>query len=155
MNRERILPRGLEEALERHMQDFQAGRIQCAECVLQTMADFYGYNSEAIPRIATAFGGGIAGMQDACGAYTGGAMIIGMRMGRDHPGGNREPAVAACKELRAFISERCGGINCRSIVGEWDFNEQRQAFRAEGGKHQTVCEPLIAAVCRYLAGACQ
>jgi len=141
----------LEKALEKRMQDFQAGRIQCAECVLMTMAEFYGYTDPAIPRIATAFGGGMAGMQNACGAYTGGAMVIGMLMGRDEPGGDREPAVAACKALRAFLSERYEGVDCSAIVGKWDFVKQRQAFRAEGGKHQTVCEPLVAAVCRYLA----
>jgi tRNA G37 N-methylase TrmD len=61
--------------------------------------------------------------------------------------------VAACKALRAFICGRCGGVDCRDIVGEMDFAKSREAFRAEGGMHQTVCEPLVEAVCRYLAGA--
>jgi len=141
----------LEEALSKRMQDFQIGRIQCAECVLLTMADFFNLQDAAIPRIATAFGGGIASFQDVCGAYTGGAMAIGMRLGRDHPGGDRDAAVAACKDLHSFISSQYGGINCRAIIGQWDFAKQREAFRAEGGMHQTVCEPLVAAVCRYLA----
>ncbi|MCL1854155.1 MAG: C-GCAxxG-C-C family protein [Clostridia bacterium] len=143
----------LEHALEKNMRHFQAGRIQCAECVLTTMAEYYGFDTPVIPRIATAFGGGIAGMQNACGAYTGGAMVIGMVMGRDEPGGNREPAVTACKALRAAITERCGSVDCSAIVGKWDFGLQGHVFRADGGKHQTVCEPLVAAVCRYLASA--
>jgi len=141
----------LNQILDQRMQDFKAGRIQCAETVLITIAEYHGWKSPAIPRIATAFGGGIAAMQDACGAYTGGAMAIGMLMGRDEPGGDRDSAVAACKALRAFICERHGGVDCRDIVGEMDFAAQREAFRAEGGKHQTVCEPLVEAVCRYLA----
>ena len=141
----------LEQILEGRMRDFKAGRIQCAETVLSTMAAYWGWDDPAIPRVATAFGGGMAGLQNACGAYTGGAMAIGMLMGRDEPGGDREPAVAACKALRAFICERCGGVDCRDIVGEMDFAKQREEFRGEGGKHQTVCEPLVAAVCRYLA----
>ena len=145
----------LEQALETYIREFQAGRVQCAECVLLTMSAYYGISDPAIPRVATAFGGGIAGMQNACGAYTGGAMVIGMLMGRDGPGGEREAAVTACRSLRAFIEDRRGSVDCRAIVGEWDFRvpAQSQAFRAEGGKHQTVCEPLVAAVCRYLAGA--
>jgi len=142
----------LNQIIEARMQNFAAGRIQCAETVLSVMADYYGWEDPAIPRVATAFGGGMAAMQNACGAYTGGAMAIGMLMGRDEPGGDREPAVAACKALRAFICERCGGVDCRDIVGEMDFAKNREAFRAEGGKHQTVCEPLVEAVCRYLAG---
>ncbi|MCL2544665.1 MAG: C-GCAxxG-C-C family protein [Clostridia bacterium] len=148
MNEEHLNP-----ILENRMRDFQAGRIQCAETVLTVMAEYYGWKDRAIPRVATAFGGGIAAMQDACGAYTGGAMVIGMLMGRDEPGGDREPAVAACKALRAFICEGYGGADCRDIVGKMDFVAQREAFRGEGGKHQTVCEPLVEAVCRYLADA--
>jgi len=143
----------LEPLLEKSMLDFQAGRIQCVECVLTVMAGYYGWKDPTIPRIATAFGGGIAGMQNACGAYTGGAMVIGLLMGRDRPGDDRETAVNACKALRALIRERCGSVNCAGILGEMDFVAQRQAFRAKGGKHETVCEPLVAAVCRYLAGA--
>jgi len=142
----------MEQILKNRMQDFKSGRIQCAETVLLTMAEHYGWDDPAIPRIATAFGGGMAGRQNACGAYTGGAMVIGMLMGRDAPGGDREAAVAACKALRAFICERCGGVDCRDILGEMDFVAQREEFRGEGGKHQTVCEPLVEAVCRYLAG---
>ena len=137
--------------LEARLRDFQAGRIHCAECVLSVMAEFYGICDPMIPRVATAFGGGIVGQQNACGAYTGGAMVIGLLMGRDKPGGDREPAYAACEKLRAFIMERNGGVNCREIVGDWDFAGRREEFRAEGGAHQTVCEPLVEAVCRYLA----
>jgi len=141
----------LERVLDRNMSHFQAGRLQCAETVLLTIAEAFGVKNPAIPRVATAFGGGIAGLQDACGAYTGGAMAIGMLMGRDGPGEDRERAVAACKALRSFIMERCGSVDCRGIVGEIDFVSQQKVFRAEGGKHQTVCEPLVDAVCRYLA----
>ena len=141
----------IEQALKNHMTEFKEGRFQCAECTLITMAEFYGIKDPAIPRIASAFGGGIAGMQNVCGAYTGGAMVIGMLMGRDVPGGDRERAVAACKQLRSFITDNYGGVNCREIIGEWNFIEQRQAFRTKGGKHETVCEPLVEAVCRFLA----
>lgn len=143
----------MEQILEKCMRDFKAGRIQCAETVLTAMAAYYGWKDPAIPRVATAFGGGMAGMRNACGAYTGGAMAIGMLMGRDEPGGDREPAVAACKALRAFICEWCGSVDCRDILDGMDFAKDREAFRAEGGKHETVCEPLVAAVCRYLAQA--
>ena len=143
----------LERVLEKYVQDFRAGRIHCAECVLLTMSEYYGISDPAIPRVATAFGGGIVSMQNACGAYTGGAMVIGMLMGRDAPGGDRDPAVAACKLLRGFIVSRHGSVDCSGIVGECDFRTQGQAFRAEGGKYQMVCEPLVMAVCRYLAGA--
>ncbi len=142
----------LEEILERRIADFHAGRINCAESVLIIMADYYGWQNPAVPRIATAFGGGIAGMQYTCGAYTGGAMVLGMLMGRE-VGGDRAPCVAACKALYTFIVERGDAPDCRGIVGAQDFGDpdQQAIFRGAGGKHETVCEPLVAAVCRYLA----
>ena len=143
----------LEALLAKRLEQFQAGQIHCAETVLLTMTDYCGWESDAIPRIATAFGGGIATMQNACGAYVGGAMSIGMFIGRDVPGGDREPAVALCKELRAHILAQCGAVDCRDILQDVDLSdpEQRAAFRLPGAKHHTVCEPLVASVCRFLA----
>jgi C_GCAxxG_C_C family probable redox protein len=145
--------RELNEIIARWMQEFQAGNIQCAETVLCAMAEYYGWENPMIPRVATPFGGGIAGMQRTCGAFLGGSMVIGLLMGRDRPGDDREPAVQACRALAEHIEALCGAIDCRDIVGAVDFDDpaQRAAFRAEGGKHRTVCEALVASVCRHLA----
>ncbi len=142
----------LDQIIAERVTDFQAGRTQCAETVLCVMAEYYGWENPLIPRIASAFGGGMAATQGACGAFTGGSMVIGALMGRE-VGGDRDPAVAACKELHRFITTAYGAVDCKGIVGEVDFADpaQRAAFRAEDGKHAGVCEPLVAAVCRHLA----
>ncbi len=145
--------RDLEQIIEERMAQFHAGQLNCAETVLLIANDYYGWDSTAIPRIATAFGGGIAASQGACGAYTGGAMAIGMLMGRDMPGGDRAPAVQACQALHAYMMAQRGAVDCKGILQDVDFAnaEQQASFRAEGGKHQTVCEPMVADICRYLA----
>ena len=142
----------LEQIIAARTVDFHAGRLNCAESVLLIMSEYYGWDNAAVPRIATAFGGGIAGMQGVCGAYTGGAMVIGMLMGRE-VGGDRMPAVEACKALHEFFLSLYGAADCRGILRDVDLSDpaQNAAFRAEDGKHASVCEPMVAAVCRYLA----
>lgn len=147
--------REIEQIIETYLEEFHLGRLNCSETVLMIMNEYYGWHSAAVPRIASAFGGGIAAMQGACGAYTGGAMAIGLLMGRDVPGGDRAPSVSACKALHTYLMERSGATDCKSILADVDFSDasHQVAFRAEGGKHQTVCEPMVADVCRYLAAS--
>ena len=46
------------------------------------MAKYMRVNSNLIPKIATGFGGGIAGSGSVCGALVGGVMAIGIKYGR-------------------------------------------------------------------------
>ncbi|MDR3050166.1 MAG: C-GCAxxG-C-C family protein [Oscillospiraceae bacterium] len=138
----------LEPIIDRRVADFQAARINCAECVLLILAEYYGWQSPLFPRIATGFGGGMGGTQRTCGAFSGALMAIGMLMGRD-AGGDKAPAYEAGRSLASFFQARCGAVNCADILGGTGFDDP--AFRSPGGKHQAVCEPLVAAVCRYVA----
>jgi len=56
--------------------------FHCSEAVLIAMAEYMGINSDLIPKIATGFGGGIAGTGSVCGALIGGVMAIGIKYGR-------------------------------------------------------------------------
>ena len=142
----------IEPIIAAYMEDFHAGRLQCCETVLLVMCKYFGYEMPAVPRIASAFGGGMGAMQFTCGAFTGALMAIGLRMGREL-GGDRAPAVAACRALYEHFQTERGTIVCREILRDVDFSvpEQQAVFRAPGGKHETVCEPLVADICRYLA----
>jgi C_GCAxxG_C_C family probable redox protein len=146
------MQRTLDEIIAEGVADFHAVRLNCAESVVRILSEYYGWNNPAFPRVATAFGGGIGGTQDVCGAFTGGVMAIGMLMGRE-AGGDRAPAVDACLELRARMLETRGALTCRGILEDVRLDDplQAAAFRAEGGKHQTVCEPMVAWVCRHVA----
>ncbi len=145
------MPNNLDAIMEYRSADFHAGRINCAETVLLVLSEYYGWDTDLIPRIATCFGGGVLGCQDSiCGALSGGLMGIGCLMGRD-VGGDRAPAVEAGLKLKAFINERNGSFLCAEILDHMSLTDP--SFRAPGGKHQTVCEPLAEAVCRYLTDA--
>ncbi len=131
---------------------FQGQKLNCAETVLMTMAEYWGEESDWAPRIATAFGGGICGRQGFCGALSGGLMATGLRLGRRQPGDDKAPANQAGKALIQWAEDNFASLECRALTGT-DFSnpEESARFRAPGGGHETVCERLVAEVCRHLA----
>lgn len=144
------MPRDIEELLPGALATFSARKLHCAETVLNTMAKYNEQDMTNIPRIATAFGGGMASSQRDCGAFTGGLMAIGLALGREE-GGDRRSAYAAAREFMDWFEDGRSRF-CKEIV-KTDFSDRIQMarFSAPGGGHQTICEPLVTEVCRYLA----
>jgi len=144
------MPKDIEELLPGAIETFSARKLHCAETVLSTMARYWEQDMTHIPRIATAFGGGMASMQRDCGAFTGALMAIGLILGREE-GGDRIKAYAAARAFMAWFEGNHSRM-CREIVGtDFSDTEQMAQFSAPGGGHETICEPLVAEVCRYLA----
>ena len=72
---------------------------------------------ELIPRIASAFGGGIAGTGSVCGALTGAVMAIGLVHGRQKATEQDARARALTQELRRRFESEAGSIECRKLTG--------------------------------------
>lgn len=73
--------------------------------------------SDVIPRIASAFGAGIGGRGEVCGAVVGGAMAIGLVHGRQEPWQPRDKPYALAQELCHRFEEEMGDIHCRQLTG--------------------------------------
>lgn len=140
----------LEDLIDQYTELFHTARLNCAESALMILCDYYGLGGDFAPRIATAFGGGIAGTQGFCGALSGGMMGIGLLLGREI-GGDKVPSNEMGKKLIAWATEQKSSCLCREISGV-DLSDpgQSAAFRAENGGHVTICEPLVGEVCRWL-----
>ena len=76
-----------------------------------------GIENELVPRIATAFGGGIAGRGAVCGAVTGSVMAIGLRHGREEPSQPRDDAYALAQEFCQRFQEEMGHLCCHELTG--------------------------------------
>jgi len=76
-----------------------------------------------VMRIASNFGGGVAGWGSACGAVTGAAMAIGLIMGTDGTESpeeyeeNREKMRALTQKFNQAFEEKWGHINCYDLLG--------------------------------------
>jgi len=80
-----------------------------------------------------AFGGGLGGNGEVCGAMVGALGVLGLRFGRGREEEKEDRKISAyAKEvLRKFreIVKNHGGILCRDIAGvDWKDREQAKAF---------------------------
>ena len=80
-----------------------------------------------------AFGGGLGGNGEVCGAVVGALGVLGLRFGRGREEEKEDPRiwVYAQEVLQRFreIVKNHGGISCREITGvDWKDREQAKAF---------------------------
>lgn len=76
-----------------------------------------GIQDSSVPRVATAFGGGIGGTGSVCGALVGAVMAIGLRHGRQESSERDAKAYAMTQELRRRFETEMGHIECRTLTG--------------------------------------
>jgi len=106
---------------------------------------------DCAPRIATPFGGGFASCGLVCGALTGGVMAVGLKLGRDKPGGSRDAANTATRELVDSFIEEMGSALCRDLTGVDLRTEEGRRQHSESGGRERVCDPAIAFAARRAA----
>ena len=138
----------LEAILEKKLPVFMAGGLNCAETVLCVMCQYWGIDAPFAPKIATAFGGGMAATRGVCGAVTGALMAIGLRLGREE-GGDRAPAYEAARRYIEWFEGEHGSRECAGLIG-LSRGDARDS-RSHGDAHVRVCRPAVVGACRYLA----
>ncbi len=102
----------------------------CAQSVLLTMQEHYDYESDIIPKIATAFGGGIGRRGSLCGALTGAIMAIGMKHGTNED--ILEKRMQAYMLARRFYEEFVKEFStpfCRELIG-YDLTNPQELEKA-------------------------
>lgn len=108
--------RFVDEVRNLAMESFDSG-LHCAEAVVSALAKAQGIDSELVPRMATAFCGGMSLTCGTCGALTGAVMGLSLSLGR---GSARESAAtaytAAGQLVRAFENE-FGSRDCDRLLG--------------------------------------
>ena len=118
----------------------------CAECVSKAVMEALGVEKKCVPRVATPFGAGIGRMGQACGALTGGAMVIGLLYGRDDPE-DLETKVDAYRKVQEFYSrfeKENGSVTCREMIGV-DLNTEEGMQEVDDRElMRTHCDGFIA-----------
>mgnify|MGYP000857309128 CR=1 FL=1 len=133
----------------RYYNSGKTGGLNCAESTLNGVATYLGIDSDAVYRIATPFGGGLARNGYLCGSLAAGLMLIGLKFGRTSPDQERKAANDRGDLLiKKFLSEY-GTINCREITGI-DLKDETQVKEKKDQVHETICRPLVAKVCGWV-----
>jgi C_GCAxxG_C_C family probable redox protein len=128
--------------------------FNCCQAVLSAYAPDLGLDRERALEVSGAFGGGIAGMGETCGAVTGALMVIGLKQGMIGP--QDQVAKARIRESAgAFIREFtgvCGSIKCRDLL-HCDIGTPEGMERAQSlGLFRTLCPEFVGHSARILDG---
>lgn len=107
--------------------------LYCAESVVLAIAGAWGIQSEILPKVATAFCGGMARTCGPCGALSGGVMAIGLILGRSSPHEPVQTSYGPTQKLVREFEREFGARNCYDLLGvDLGTPEGQAAFR-EGG----------------------
>ena len=118
---------------EKAVRRFREG-FNCAQSVLLTMPEHWRGRSNLIPKIATAFGGGIGRCGSVCGALTGSIMAIGIRYGTNEPSlEKRLKAYELAQSVYKQFEEHCGSVLCRELIG-YDLPNPEELKKAQDTK---------------------
>ncbi|HZX46647.1 MAG TPA: C-GCAxxG-C-C family protein [Clostridia bacterium] len=139
---------GKDEAIDRCTKHFNEG-YNCCETMLLSFGELLGVESEVIPKIATPFGGGIYNRKHMCGALSGAVMAIGLKYGRNTPGGKREPSSERAARLVEKFTEKYESANCIGVLG-YDPNDLEKIKRDKDKIRANICSPLIRQVAEWL-----
>lgn len=91
--------------------------LYCAESVVLALADAQDIESELLPKIATAFCGGMSRMCGSCGALTGAIMGLGLKLGRSEAGQPVQPSYVATQRLIREFEQEFGARDCHVLLG--------------------------------------
>jgi len=119
---------------------FMSG-FNCAQSVFMPFAAEGGLDLAAAARIASSFGGGMARMQETCGAVTGGFMAIGLRRGfsKADDQAARDLVFAQSRELADRFKDKFGSLKCRDLLG-CDLNtDEGMRLHKERNDREEIC----------------
>jgi C_GCAxxG_C_C family probable redox protein len=103
----------------------------CAQSVLLTMFEHWKGKNDLIPKVATAFGGGIGRCGSVCGALTGGIMAISIKYGTNDT--SLEKRLKAYEVTQKFYRKflQCHGSSiCQELIG-YDLSNPEDLKKAQ------------------------
>lgn len=89
---------------------FKSG-CNCAQAVFTAFADEFGMDEELAKRVSCGLGGGVGRMRETCGAVTGAALVLGMRLGPE-----KTATYPAVQDFCAKFKAETVSIVCRELL---------------------------------------
>jgi C_GCAxxG_C_C family probable redox protein len=122
--------------------EYHQSGFHCAEAVAKAFMEVYGSGSDpTVPKVASAFGGGIGRTQkELCGALAGGFIALGYLHGRSEATDNWDELADMTAELRQKFELQHGTTRCSALLEA--FGPQENMLR---------CKQLTGEVARMLA----
>ncbi len=116
--------------------------LNCAESTLTALARYLDRKNEIIPRIATAFGGGMSRTKNVCGAVTGALIALDLLWGRDQSNESKDKCYAEASRFINDFQQKFGSINCFELSG-MDFSRSDDLKLYKEKIHSECCVKLV------------
>jgi C_GCAxxG_C_C family probable redox protein len=133
------------DRLKRVLQLFY-DKYNCAQSVFAACAEDEGLNEAERLALASAFGGGVAGQGEICGALTGALMALGEARRKEiaaDPVSARKAVYEQARQITNAFRAVHGSILCRELTGcALDTEEGHRNFQ-ERDVRKTVCSKLV------------
>ncbi len=111
-----------------------AQKFHCSQAIAAVGQEKLGKGNDDVIRAMGAFGGGLGGNGEVCGALAGGLAVLGLRYSRAHSDEKENPQMWAdaqelVRRFRDEVVNQGGTINCRDIsCVDWTDREQAKEF---------------------------
>ncbi len=99
--------------------------------------------SEAIPKIASGFAGGIGNTGGVCGAVAGAVMAIGLKLGRADSVEGMLQNLGVVREFRRRFEAEMGDSGCRELTGLDLTTQESLSQLMDSDISQKVCFPAV------------
>ncbi len=93
--------------------------FSCSQAVVSVYGDQFGLDRKLALKVSSAFGGGMGGMGETCGAVTGAFMVIGLQHGRTSGKDKKakKKTYALVREFADRFKSLNGSMRCRELLG--------------------------------------
>lgn len=131
---------------------FDSG-FNCSQSVFAAFAEDFGVQKEEALKIATSFGGGMAGMRETCGAVTGAFMVLGLKYGKTNVEDNetKELNYAKVKEFTEEFTRRHNFLKCGDLKNQQEVNGAGKT-EEEIKTGPDSCQSLVSSAAEILTG---
>jgi C_GCAxxG_C_C family probable redox protein len=106
--------------------------------------------NDAIPKIASGFGGGIGNTGAVCGAVVGAVMAMSLKMKRGDTMEDWLRIAAVAQDFRRRFEAEMGTINCRELTGADLTTEEGIKQLMNSDLPQKVCFPAVGTAYRLV-----
>lgn len=123
---------------------FKEGYV-CSQALFATFGEQSGLDREIALRVADAFGAGMGGMAETCGAVTGAIMVIGLKYGRVKADDDRakEKTRGLIKKFVQEFKARNHSIICKELLDYDISTAEGMDLADEKGLFETRCPNFI------------
>ena len=119
--------------------------FNCAQAVFFSFCEELGLEKEYALKISSSFGGGMAHLNETCGAVTGAFMVLGLKYGRTkvEDAAAKEKNYSLVQEFAKRFKDTHGSIRCTELIG-FDLSTEEGLKKAtEEKRFRTHCPGYV------------